>query len=1052
MHRGTRREARRLAASTGPTIHPATDVSAAPTPETPTLTFLFTDVEGSTRLWEQYPDTMRGALERHDAILRGAIERSHGAVVKTTGDGLMAVFMTAAAAISAGLDAQRQLLAEPWPETCRIRVRMGVHSGEAAGRSDDYFGPTVNRTARIMAAGHGAQVLVSEATAALIVGELPEKASLRDLGEHRLKDLERPEHLFQLVHPDLVADFPPLATLDVRPNNLPTQTSPFIGRDAELRAIRASLDDERVRLLTLTGPGGTGKTRLALRAAVDQIDRFADGVFLVDLSSARDADTVIALIAGAVGLPETHERSPVDELKRQMRPRDVLLVLDNFEQVLVAAAVLVELLNACPGLKVMVTSREALRVRGENLFAVPALSLPSTRAVRSSASEASQFEAIQLFVERARAVKPDFRLTDDNAASVAEICRRLDGLPLAIELATARINLFSPDILLERLKSGLKVLGGGARDLPARQRTLRAAIEWSYLLLEPAEQRLLQVVSVFAGAGLEAVEAVIDGLDGGVDLDVFDGIASLTDKSLIRQVEVRDSDSGAANDVRIGMLETIREYAAEQLATSPDFATAARREHAGYYTRLAVAQWEGVSAGAEGVSVAALSTEIENLRLAWRFWASERNLDRLNELLDGLWHVYELRGWYHGTIELINDLLDVLSTSPPSQERWKQEVTLRLSLARVLTLLKGYSGEVEDAYEEALRLFEGDRQVPQVFPVLRSLASFYGFRGEVEKVIELAREIVDLAEGQDDAGMRVDGYFLLGTYAAFMGDLEGGLGHLDEAIRTFESGAYRPRRLRLGVDPRITTLTTSAFILWMLGYPDRAVDRANRAVHLAEEMGHPYSHAYALFHSGVVHHWRREPERVRERALAALRLSEESDFSVWRALGTCLLGAASSALGRSDEGLAQIADGLDQYQGLRTPPVFWPLVRSLEAGADVDGHLPERGLPLIDEALALAGPDTFLAQLFHIVRGDLLLLLPTPDVDGARDAYLHAHEVASSLGGKMSQLRALTRLCRLASRDERKARLSELRTIYETFMEGLSIPDLRDAAAVLKEG
>ena len=519
--------------------------AASSSPVEAPLTFLFTDVEGSTRLWEQYPGEMQTALERHDAILRTAIADGEGQVVKTTGDGLMAVFGAPAAAVSAAMWAQRALFAEVWPATCPIRVRMGIHSGEAESRGGDYFGPAVNRAARIMAAGHGGQVLVSGATAALLDGSPPRTATLRDLGEHRLRDLGRPEHLFQVAAADLPAEFPPLATLDRRPNNLPTESSAFVGRDLVLQQVRERLDDDAVRLVTLTGAGGTGKTRLALRAAADQIDRFADGVFFVDLITATDGDGVLGLITAAMGLAESTERSPLNELRRQLRSQQVLLVLDNFEQVMVAAPVLLELLADCSRLKLLVTSRQALRVRGENVVSVPPLSLPAEAAGATSAVELSQFEAIQLFVERARSVRSDFRLTDDNASAVAEICRRLDGLPLAIELATARMNLFSPEGLRDRLGSRLK-LGGGARDLPARQQTLRATIEWSYQLLDPAEQRLLELLSIFAGCSVEAVEAVAGGLDeaAGVELDALEGLGSLLDKSLVRQAETADGGQG----------------------------------------------------------------------------------------------------------------------------------------------------------------------------------------------------------------------------------------------------------------------------------------------------------------------------------------------------------------------------------------------------------------------------------------------------------------------------------------------------------------------------
>jgi class 3 adenylate cyclase len=342
-----------------------------------TLTFLFTDLEGSTELWEEHRHSMKGALARHDEILRDAVESSNGEVVKTTGDGLMAVFASPADGVNACAKAQHGLTHEAWGQTGPLRVRMGLHVGEAATREGDYFGPTLNRAARIMAVGHGGQVLLSAAAAALVVDELPSGSTLRDLGEHQLKGLGRAERVFQLVHQSLETSFPPLATRSAPPSELPAQPSAFVGREAELEEIEGRLEDESVRLLTLTGPGGIGKTRLALHAATDEIDRFEDGVFFVDLASVRDSESVVGAIARTVGLSDTRDESLLDELRERLRERRVLLILDNFEHVTAAAPTAMQLLLDCPGLKLLVTSREALRVRGEHLFAVPPLSLPS---------------------------------------------------------------------------------------------------------------------------------------------------------------------------------------------------------------------------------------------------------------------------------------------------------------------------------------------------------------------------------------------------------------------------------------------------------------------------------------------------------------------------------------------------------------------------------------------------------------------------------------------------------------------------------------------------
>jgi predicted ATPase/class 3 adenylate cyclase len=994
------------------------------------LTFLFTDVESSTRLWEANPGAMRAALERHDTIIRSAVVDSGGEIVKTTGDGIMAVFAIPVEAVTAAIVAQHGLSSQAWPDGCTIRVRMGIHSGEVETRGGDYFGPAVNRTARIMSAGHGGQVLLSEATAGFVEGRLPDGATLRDLGEHRLKDLGRSQRIFQLADQGLPVEFAPLSTLDLRPNNLPTETSAFVGRDAELRAMRELLDDAEIRLITLTGPGGTGKTRLAIRAAADQIDRFTDGVYFVDLVTATDTDAVLALMVIAIGALDSADRPPFDELRLRLRTDRVLLVLDNFEQVAVAAPILVELLAECPGLKLLVTSRQALRVRGEHVISVPPLSLPAA-AAGTSADELSQFEAIQLFVERARGIRSDFRLTDDNAAAVADICHRLDGLPLAIELATARLNLFSPEALRDRLASSLKALGSGARDLPERQQTLRGTIDWSYRLLTAAEQRLFELLSVFAGASIEAVESVAAELDhaAGAELDALDGLGSLVDKSLVRQV-----------DTRVLMLETIKAYAAAQLDTQPSFAAAAREAHAGYFVQLAT----DATRTEDDVSA-----DIDNLRVAWHHSAGKSDLERLRALRDALWTIYDARGWYHATIQLIDDLLGVLATKPADEERWREEVTLRTNLARAITLQRGYTAEAENAYGDVLKLVTGRGEVPQLFPVLKSLASFHGFRGEFDKGIEYATQIIKLADAQGDRSMRVDGLLGLGADTGFIGDLEGGLAYLDEAIEIFESDGYRARRLRFGIDPRVSCLTTSGFFLWHLGFPDRAVERANRAGTIATGLDHPYSRAYALFHAGFLHHWRGEPELVRDQASAALRVAEAADLAVWRALGTCLLGAATSALGRPDEGIRMTADGVDQYRGLRTPPVFWPFILYLQAGAFLPAGTPEPALRLLAEAGEVGAGESAEGSLFHTLHGDLLLVGPAPDVAAAAAAYERAYAGAEVYGARMSQLRAASRLVRLVPEPDRARWVEALRAVHATFIEGFETRDLLEARELL---
>jgi predicted ATPase/class 3 adenylate cyclase len=580
-----------------------------------TVTFLFTDIEGSTLLWEEHPQAMSQALARHDAILVDAVESSGGHVVKTTGDGLFAVFGHAESAITAALAAQRSLVGAAWDPTCELRVRMGLHTGDAEFRDGDYHGSAVNRAARLTSAGHGGQVLVSGATASLAVGRLADGAELVGLGEHRLRDLGQPEVLYQLCHPDLPRRFPPLRTLDAFPGNLPLQVSSFIGRERELARIVAALDEARA--VTLTGVGGVGKTRLALQVAARVLPRFREGAWLVELAPVRDLDGVPSALAAVFGVSARFGMTLQESLAEFLGTKRLLVLLDNCEHLLEPVAELVEfLVHSCAGLVVLATSREGLAVEGERIVPVPSLPSPAPDA---GPGVAGQADAVRLFVERARAVDPDFTMTTENTAAVIQICRRLDGVPLAIELAAARVVAMSPAELVEGLQRRFDTLAGGRRRAVQRHQTLRAAINWSYDLLAEDERRLLVRLAIFSGGCTRAAAEAVCGDPPLAPRKVFGLLAALVGKSLV--VAQRDGP-----ETRYRLLETIREYGEERLAETGE-TELLRATHAEYYYQLADDLYRDLFGPRQATAARRVLAEQENLTAAVNHAIDTSNVD-----------------------------------------------------------------------------------------------------------------------------------------------------------------------------------------------------------------------------------------------------------------------------------------------------------------------------------------------------------------------------------------------------------------------------------------
>ena len=615
---------------------------------TGTITFLFTDIEGSTLLLRSLGDAYAALLSEHNRIVRDAIESAGGTVVGAEGDSVFAAFEEATAAVEAAVAAQRDLAAANWPEGASVRVRMGLHTGTGVVSEESYVGIDVHRAARIAAAGHGGQILISESTWTLVEQALPSGVRQEDLGRHRLKDLAQPERLHQLTVAGLRSEFPALRSLDATVGNLPAELTSFVGRAREVAEARQLL--AATRLLTLTGPGGTGKTRLGVRLAAEAVSDFEDGVYFVPLGPIDDPGLVSWAIVRVLGLREVPSQTAEEILAQHLKDRCVLLVLDNFEHVLSAAGAVAGLLRASPGLRIVVTSRARLHVYGESEYEVPPLALPEIpRGAEGGVGGASggvgqglapadvealaRSEAVALFVERARAVKRDFELTPANGGAVAAICARLDGLPLAIELVAARLRLLPPQALLARL-GNLDTMQSGPGDLPARQRTLRGAMAWSHDMLDPASRKLFARLSVFVGgASLEAVEAVC-GPDAG--LDVLSGLEALVDQSLVRQEEV-------AGEPRFGMLLTIRDFAMEQLAASSEVDEVCRR-HATFFVELAEASGPGLTGPDQRRLLDRLELDNGNLR-AVLTWAIERGQTEIGLRLGfALWRFWQMRG------------------------------------------------------------------------------------------------------------------------------------------------------------------------------------------------------------------------------------------------------------------------------------------------------------------------------------------------------------------------------------------------------------------------
>jgi predicted ATPase/class 3 adenylate cyclase len=739
------------------------------------LTFIFTDIEGSTRLVQEVGTDRYGDLQaQHSRLLRGAVAEHGGQEFGTEGDAHFFVFRGAASAVRAAVQAQRWLAAYRWPPEAAIRVRMGLHTGEPAVRDGDYVGVELNRVARITAAGHGGQILVSQVTRDGAKPDLPE-IGFTDLGLHRLKDLLDPVRIYQVQADGLGQSFPAIRTIDTRPRRLPAQLTSFIGREQEIREVAELL--ERDRLVTLAGPGGSGKTRLAVLVADRLLPRFDDGVFLVPLAPVRDPQMVPSTIAGVLGVKERPDLPVIAALEEHLRDRRLLLVLDNFEHLLPAASVPSRLLGAAPQVKVLATSRTVLRVYGEREYVVAPLPIP--RSHETLAAEVERYPAVQLFLDRAAMARPGFGLSADSAAAVAEICRRLDGLPLAIELAAARVRVLSPGELLGRLGRRL-ALQGAARDLPERQRTLRATIDWSYQLLDAEEAHLFARLSVFAGGWTRQAAERICG--EGLLVPVLDGLESLVEHSLVQRV------MSGHDELRFDMLETIREYARERLDASGEGGDLARC-HARYYLELAQDAEPHLTGPEADRWLETLRLETANLRGGLRLAMDRGDPPSLEvglRMAAGLWRFWQQTGALREARQWLEDLL-ASGTDPSIRPARARALVAAGSIAYWQTDL----GRARDLYQQAVELYRtlGDRR--GMADALGNLASVPMMTGDLPLARRLAAQARDLWQELGDEWQAALATLTLALSLLLDGAYEVALAHFEEFLPVVRARADR---------------------------------------------------------------------------------------------------------------------------------------------------------------------------------------------------------------------------------------------------------------------
>jgi predicted ATPase/class 3 adenylate cyclase len=756
-----------------------------------TVTFLFTDIEGSTRLAQEHPGRMPALLARHNEILRQTIEAHNGYVFQVVGDSFCASFQDACDALDAALKAQRLLRQEAWSPAA-IKVRMGIHTGTAhledSSSETRYSGyTTLALTQRLMSAGHGGQVLLSQAAYDSAKDKLPEHVQLIDMGDRRLKDVQRIEHLYQLSVPDLPSEFPPLNTLELFSHNLPAQLTSFIGREKEIEEIKKCIADNRI--VTLTGSGGAGKTRLSLQVGMECLNQFPNGVWIVELAPVADPGLVPQTLLSIFNLREDRRRSPLDILIDHLRTKSCLLLLDNCEHLIGACAQISEgLLHACPKLKILATSREALGITGEMAYRVPSLSTPDPASL-PPLEQLKNVDSIHLFIERATTAKPDFGLTKDNVSFVAQICSRLDGIPLAIELAASRIKVLTPEQIAARLDDRFRLLTGGSRTVLPRQQTLRAAIDWSFSLLSEEEKTLFRRLAVFvSGWTLEAAESVCGEESGG--LDILDLLTRLVDKSLVFVEETTAEN-------RYHRLETIRQYSREKFYETGEVETI-RDRHLDFFVQFAELADQGLKKGEQVIWQRRMAAEQDNLRAALD-WALGRNPDSALRIV-GATHLFWTAGGYSAEgFRWTQKTLDLVEKTPlPEGVTIEQRQVARARALCGLTRLylsRGDNVNAKHAAEESVSLYRQSQDQRGLSFALVILAYPLEFLSELERAEVILHESYSIARAEEDVyvicrALNRLAHVIINLYH----DIDLAQGYVEESVRLAREAGLRSQQ------------------------------------------------------------------------------------------------------------------------------------------------------------------------------------------------------------------------------------------------------------------